>query len=61
MRSGFGSTAIAALEEHFAETGKKTNIERQTEAKRLMDDRWYLYGIYTQSQTGKVSIIIEHL
>jgi hypothetical protein len=61
MRSGFGSTAIAALEEHFEKAGKKTNMERQTEAKRLVDDQRYLFGIYTQSETGKVSIIIEHL
>jgi len=59
MHSGFGSTAINALEEHFGGVGAKTNAQHRTKAKRLMDNQLFLFGTSMQSQTGKVSTISE--
>jgi len=54
MRRGFGSTAIDALEEHFGRIGARTNAQRQTEAKRLLDNHLFVFGMFKQSRTGKL-------
>lgn len=60
LRSGFGSTALDALEEHFENCSARTNAQRQAEATRLLDEHSFVFGTSKQSRKGTVrSILIE--
>ncbi|KAM6494802.1 hypothetical protein JOM56_009425 [Amanita muscaria] len=53
MRSGFASTAVNALEEHFQGIGATTNTLRRTEAERLIANVLFIYGSVKPSKTGR--------